>query len=38
LHQRNLIALYKQIYGKLPERSPDDEYDYYEEDEAEEEE
>lgn len=38
LHQRNLIALFKQIYGKLPERSPDDEYDYYEEDEAEEEE
>ncbi len=36
LHRRNLIALYKQIYGKLPERSPDDEYDYYEEDEAEE--
>ncbi len=38
LHKRNLIALYKQIYGKLPEGSPDDEYDYYEEDETEEEE
>ncbi|GAB4474367.1 MAG: hypothetical protein Kow0088_10320 [Anaerolineales bacterium] len=31
LHRKNLIGLYKQLYGKLPERSPQDEYDYYEE-------
>ncbi len=29
---KNLIGLYKQLYGKLPEGSPQDEYDYYEED------
>ncbi|MGB9673090.1 MAG: MBL fold metallo-hydrolase [Anaerolineales bacterium] len=38
LHQKNLIALFKQIYGRLPERSPEDEFDYYEEDETEEDE
>lgn len=32
LHRKNLIGLFKQLYGKLPERSPQDEYDYYEED------
>lgn len=37
LHRKNLIGLYKQLYGKLPERSPQDEYDYYEEDTDEEE-
>ncbi|MCS6908889.1 MAG: MBL fold metallo-hydrolase [Anaerolineales bacterium] len=36
LHRKNLIALYKQLYGKLPERSPQDED--YEEEETEEEE
>lgn len=36
LHRRNLIGLYKQLYGRLPEHSPEDEYDYYEEDENEE--
>ncbi len=38
LHQRNLVGLFKQIYGRLPEHSPEDEFDYYEEDENEEEE
>jgi hypothetical protein len=38
LHRKNLSALYKQLYGKLPDRSPQDEYDYYEEDTEEEEE
>lgn len=38
LHFKNLCALYKQLYGKLPESSPQDEYDYYEEDTEEEEE
>lgn len=32
LHRKNLIGLFKQLYGRLPERSPQDEYDYYEED------
>lgn len=34
LHNRNLRALYRQIYGKAPEAS-DDDFDYYEEDEEE---
>lgn len=38
LHRKNLSALYKQLYGKLPESSPQDEYEYYEEDTEEEEE
>ncbi|MCX8061081.1 MAG: MBL fold metallo-hydrolase [Anaerolineales bacterium] len=32
LHRKNLIGLFKQLYGRLPELSPQDEYDYYEED------
>lgn len=37
LHYRNLRALYRQMFGQLPEASPD-EYEYYEEEEEEEEE
>lgn len=38
LHRRNLIALYKQLYGEIPQASGDEDEDYYEEEELEEEE
>jgi hypothetical protein len=36
LHKRNLRALYRQMYGKLPLASSDDEYEDYEEEDEEE--
>jgi glyoxylase-like metal-dependent hydrolase (beta-lactamase superfamily II) len=38
LHQRNLRALYRKMYGEIPVPSDDDEEEYYEEDEDEDEE
>ena len=36
LHRRNLRALYRQIYGKLPLASSDEDYEDYEEEEEDE--
>jgi cyclase len=36
LHHRNLIALYTQMYGEIPQGSTDDDEDYYDDDDEEE--